>query len=153
METNLSINGSTHSVDIEKDMPLLWVLRDHLKMTGTKFGCGVAFCGACTVLVDGQPIRSCITPAAVVEGREIQTIEEIDTDVTKAVRKAWTELNVVQCGYCQSGQIMSAIGLLSNNTNPSTDQIDQFMWGNVCRCATYQRIRAAIQRAAQILEG
>ena len=153
MQTSLSINGSTHSVDIEKDVPLLWVLRDHLKMTGTKFGCGVAFCGACTVLVDGQPIRSCITPAAVVEGREIQTIEEIDTDVTKAVRKAWTELNVVQCGYCQSGQIMSAIGLLSNNTNPSTDQIDQFMWGNACRCATYQRIRAAIQRAAQILEG
>ena len=153
MQTSLSINGSTHSVDIEKDMPLLWVLRDHLKMTGTKFGCGVAFCGACTVLVDGQPIRSCVTPAAVVEGREIQTIEEIDTDVAKAVRKAWTELNVVQCGYCQSGQIMSAIGLLSNNPNPSTDQIDQFMWGNVCCCATYQRIRTAIQRAAQILEG
>ena len=153
MQTNLSINGFTHSVDIEKDMPLLWVLRDHLKMTGTKFGCGVAFCGACTVLVDGQPIRSCITPAAVVEGREIQTIEEIDTDVAKAVRKAWSELNVVQCGYCQSGQIMSAIGLLSNNSNPSTDQIDQFMWGNACRCATYQRIRVAIQRAAQILEG
>ena len=153
MQTSLNINGSTHSVDIEKDMPLLWVLRDHLKMTGTKFGCGVAFCGACTVLVDGQPIRSCVTPAAVVEGREIQTIEQIDTDVAKAVRKAWTELNVVQCGYCQSGQIMSAIGLLSNTPNPSTDQIDQFMWGNVCRCATYQRIRAAIQRAAQILEG
>ena len=153
MQTSLSINGSTHSVDIEKDMPLLWVLRDHLKMTGTKFGCGVAFCGACTVLVDGQPIRSCVTPAAVVEGREIQTIEEIDTDVAKAVRKAWAELNVVQCGYCQSGQIMSAIGLLSNNPNPSIDQIDQFMWGNVCRCATYQRIRTAIQRAAQILEG
>ena len=153
MQTSLSINGSTHSVDIEKDVPLLWVLRDHLKMTGTKFGCGVAFCGACTVLVDGQPIRSCVTPAAVVEGRKIQTIEKIDTDVAKAVRKAWTELNVVQCGYCQSGQIMSAIGLLSNNPNPSTDQIDQFMWGNACRCATYQRIRAAIQRAAQILEG
>ena len=153
MQTSLTINGSTHSVDIEKDMPLLWVLRDHLKMTGTKFGCGVAFCGACTVLVDGQPIRSCVTPAAVVEGRKIQTIEEIDTDVAKAVQKAWTELNVVQCGYCQSGQIMSAIGLLSNTPNPSTDQIDQFMWGNVCRCATYQRIRAAIQRAAQILEG
>ena len=153
MQTSLTINGSTHSVDIEKDMPLLWVLRDHLKMTGTKFGCGVAFCGACTVLVDGQPIRSCVTPATVVEGREIQTIEQIDTDVAKAVRKAWTELNVVQCGYCQSGQIMSAIGLLSNTPNPSTDQIDQFMWGNVCRCATYQRIRAAIQRAAQILEG
>ena len=153
MQTDLTINGTTHRVDIENDMPLLWVLRDRLQLTGTKFGCGVAFCGACTVLVDGQPIRSCVTPAAQVEGKEIATIDGIDSAVAQAVRAAWTKLNVVQCGYCQSGQIMSAIGLLSNTPKPSTDEIDQFMWGNACRCATYQRIRAAIQRAAEILEG
>ena len=153
MQTDLTINGTTHRVDIENDMPLLWVLRDRLQLTGTKFGCGVAFCGACTVLVDGQPIRSCVTPAAQVKDKAIETIDGIHSEVAQAVRVAWTELNVVQCGYCQSGQIMSAIGLLSNTPNPSTDEIDQYMWGNACRCATYQRIRAAIQRAAEILEG
>ena len=153
MQTDLTINGTTHRVDIENDMPLLWVLRDRLQLTGTKFGCGVAFCGACTVLVDGQPIRSCVTPAAQVKDKAIETIDGIHSAVAQAVRVAWTELNVVQCGYCQSGQIMSAIGLLSNTPNPSTDEIDQYMWGNACRCATYQRIRAAIQRAAKILEG
>ncbi len=153
MQTNLTVNGIPHSVDTDEGMPLLWVLRDRLKMTGTKFGCGVAACGACTVLVDGSPTRSCVTPAQQVAGKEISTIEGINTPVAKAVQQAWAELNVVQCGYCQSGQIMSAVGLLSNNQQPTDEQINQHMRGNACRCATYQRIRAAIHRAADILEG
>lgn len=152
MQANIEINGSKQTVEVEPGMPLLWVLRDRLKLTGTKYGCGVAFCGACTVLVDGTPTRSCVTPVESLAGKEVQTIEGVNSKVATAVRQAWTELNVVQCGYCQSGQIVSAIGLLSSNPQPSVEEIEQYMWGNACRCATYQRIRAAIQRAAEILE-
>ena len=152
MSVNLNLNGKTYAVDATPDKPLLWILRDDLKMTGTKYGCGVAFCGACTVLVDGQPVRSCQTYTNAIEGRQITTIEGLDSDVASAVKQAWTELNVVQCGYCQSGQIMSAVGLLSQNQAPASEEIDQYMWGNACRCATYQRIRAAIERASEIIQ-
>jgi isoquinoline 1-oxidoreductase alpha subunit len=130
----------------------LWVILDELKLTGTKFGCGVASCGACTVHVDGQPVRSCQTYVEDVAGSEITTIEGANTKVASAVHQAWNELSVVQCGYCQSGQIMSAIGLLSENPKPTVAEIEDYMWGNACRCATYQRIRAAVQRASDILE-
>ncbi len=153
MQANLQINGTDRTVEAEQGMPLLWVLRDRLKMTGTKYGCGVAFCGACTVLVDGRPTRSCVTPIESVDGKAVQTIEGLDSQVAVAVQQAWAELNVVQCGYCQSGQIVSAIGLLSTNPKPTVEEIEQHMWGNACRCATYQRIRAAVERAAKILEG
>ncbi len=153
MQADININGSQHTVEAEQGMPLLWVLRDRLKLTGTKFGCGVAFCGACTVLVDGRPTRSCVTPVESLAGKTVQTIEGLDSPVAAAVQQAWTELNVVQCGYCQSGQIVSAVGLLSTNPKPTVAEIEQHMWGNACRCATYQRIRAAVQRAAEILEG
>ncbi|MCY3982712.1 MAG: (2Fe-2S)-binding protein [Roseovarius sp.] len=152
MLSSININGQTRSVDVPEGMPLLWVIRDELELTGTKFGCGVASCGACTVHVDGEPTRSCVTYVEDVEGAEITTIEGVASEVASAVNQAWNELNVVQCGYCQSGQIMSAIGLLSENRNPSVKDIDDYMWGNACRCATYQRIRAAVQRASQILE-
>ncbi|MDE0308267.1 MAG: (2Fe-2S)-binding protein [Acidiferrobacterales bacterium] len=153
MEVNLHLNGQTYPVEAVEGKPLLWVIRDDLKLTGTKYGCGVAFCGACTVLVDGQPVRSCQTYLNSLEGREVTTIEGLDSEVAAAVQKAWIELNVVQCGYCQSGQILSAVGLLSRTPAPTTDEIDRHMWGNVCRCATYQRIRSAVQRASQILQG
>ena len=152
MTTSLTINGQTHSVDAPEGTPLLWVIRDELKLTGTKFGCGVASCGACTVHVDGQPTRSCQTFIEDVDGAEVTTIEGLNSDVASAVHQAWNEFSVVQCGYCQSGQIMSAIGLLSENRTPAADEIDDYMWGNACRCATYQRIRAAIKRASEILE-
>ncbi len=152
MPTSLTINGQTHEVDVPEGMPLLWVIRDELKLTGTKFGCGVSSCGACTVHIDGQPARSCQTFIEDVEGLEITTIEGVASDVARAVHQAWNELSVVQCGYCQSGQIMSAIGLLSENRTPSVNEIESYMWGNACRCATYQRIRAAVQRASEILE-
>ena len=153
MAISLNLNGKTYEVDAEPDTPLLWVIRDDLKMTGTKFGCGVAACGACTVHLDGQPARSCQTYIGDVEGVEITTIEAMaDSKIGAAVQQAWVELDVVQCGYCQSGQIMSAVGLLSENAKPSAAQIDEYMHGNACRCATYQRIRAGIQRAAEILE-
>ncbi len=150
--TELNINGKRTTVDVDAGTPLLWVIRDELKLTGTKFGCGVAACGACTVHVDGQPVRSCQTFLEDVEGAEITTIEGVAGEAAKAVQQAWAELDVVQCGYCQSGQIMQAVGLLSETRRPSVEAIEGYMWGNACRCATYQRIRAAVQRAAEIME-
>ncbi|MEO1025670.1 MAG: (2Fe-2S)-binding protein [Pseudomonadota bacterium] len=153
MTISLNLNGTTHEVEAEPGTPLLWVIRDELKMTGTKFGCGVASCGACTVHLDGVPARSCQTYVEDLDGIEITTIEAMETNnIGAAVQQAWVELDVVQCGYCQSGQIMSAVGLLSENPKPSAQDIDDYMYGNACRCATYQRIRAGIQRAAEILE-
>lgn len=153
MTVKLKLNGTTHVVDAEPGTPLLWVIRDELKMTGTKFGCGVASCGACTVHLNGEPVRSCQTYVEDVEDAEITTIEAIGKDkVGAAVQQAWVELDVVQCGYCQSGQIMTAVGLLTENPKPSADEIDEYMWGNACRCATYQRIRKGVQRASEILE-
>ncbi|MBI2253663.1 MAG: (2Fe-2S)-binding protein [Proteobacteria bacterium] len=147
----LNINGQNHDLDVEPEMPLLWVLRDRLNMTGTKFGCGVAQCGACTVHVDGESRRSCSTMVGDVVGSEITTIEGLDGKVAKAVQTAWQKLDVVQCGYCQSGQIMSAIALLSMIEKPTDADIDAGMEGNICRCGTYQRIRAAIHEAAKSL--
>jgi len=146
----LNVNGKRVEVDAETDTPLLWVLRDYLDMTGTKFGCGMALCGACTVHIDGQPTRSCVTPASAVAGKRITTIEAIGaTQAGKAVQDAWVAENVPQCGYCQSGQVMSAAALLASKRNPSDADIDRAMAGNICRCATYPRIRAAIKRAAR----
>ena len=148
----LLINEQEQEVDVADDMPLLWVLRDVVGLTGTKFGCGVALCGACTVHLDGRPIRSCITPVANVVGKKITTIEAISQDKAgRAVQDAWRRLDVVQCGYCQSGQIMSAAALVRDNPHPTDADIDAAMAGNVCRCATYVRIRAAIKEAAQSL--
>ncbi len=144
----LSVNGVAHELDVPPDMPLLWALRDTLAMTGTKFGCGQALCGACTVHLDGTAVRSCQTPVGDAAGAEIVTIEGANGKVAEAVQASWRELDVVQCGYCQSGQIMSAIALLSDNAKPTDDDIDAAMDGNICRCGTYQRIRAAIHDAA-----
>lgn len=152
MAISLNLNGKTHEVDAEPGTPLLWVIRDELKLTGTKFGCGVASCGACTVHLDGEPVRSCQTYVEDVENAQITTIEGLNSKAAEAVQSAWIELDVVQCGYCQSGQIMSAVGLLSENPNPTPEEIDEYMNGNACRCATYQRIRAAILRASEIME-
>jgi len=147
----LTINGKTRSVDAAPDTPLLWVLRDNLEMTGTKFGCGIAQCGACTVHIDGAATRSCITPVSAVAGKKITTIEAVGANtVDKAVQKAWLEVDVPQCGYCQSGQIMSAIALLAKNKTPSDADIDAAMSGNICRCGTYSQIRAAIHVAANL---
>jgi isoquinoline 1-oxidoreductase alpha subunit len=149
MAFTINVNSQTHSVDVDDDTPLLWVLRDVLGMTGTKFGCGAALCGACTVHIDGVATRSCITPIDSVGGSAITTIEAIgETPLGKAVQKAWLDLEVVQCGYCQSGQIMSAAALLVENSGPSDADIDDAMYGNICRCGTYPRIRAAIKQAA-----
>ncbi|QJE74106.1 (2Fe-2S)-binding protein [Aerophototrophica crusticola] len=148
----LNINGQERKVDVPADMPLLWVLRDELDMTGTKFGCGQALCGACTVHVDGQPTRSCQLSAADAQGAKITTIEGIQGKVAKAVQGAWQKLDVAQCGYCQSGQIMAAVSLLSQTPDPSDGDIEAAMDGNVCRCATYVRIKAAIKDAAQTLK-
>ena len=154
MTIKLKINGAERSVEAEPGTPLLWVIRDELKLTGTKFGCGVASCGACTVHVDGEPTRSCQTYIEDVEGAEVSTIEAIGDDkIGAAVQQAWKELDVVQCGYCQSGQIMSAVGLLKETPKPTLEEIDAYMDGNACHCATYQRIRAGIQRASEIVEG
>ena len=153
MAITLRINGKSETVTAAQDTPLLWVLRDHLGLTGTKFGCGVAQCGACTVHVDGTPIRSCITAHEDVEGTEIVTIEGLSGKAAQVIRAAWKAIDVPQCGYCQSGQIMSAVGLLTENPKPSVEEIHDYMDGNACRCATYQRIRAGIQRASDIMEG
>ena len=146
----LRINGLEHELDVPDDMPLLWVLRDVVGLTGTKFGCGVALCGACTVHLDGRPIRSCITPVASVIGKSVTTIEAIGKTASgEKIQKAWLNVEVVQCGYCQSGQIMSAAALIESNPNPSDADIDAAMSGNICRCGTYTRIRAAIKQASQ----
>jgi aerobic-type carbon monoxide dehydrogenase small subunit (CoxS/CutS family) len=144
----LDVNRRRAEVDVAPETPLLWVLRDHLGLTGTKFGCGIAQCGACTVHVDGVPQRSCQIPVSQVEGREVLTIEGLDRDRSHALQRAWIAEEVPQCGYCQSGQIMSAAALLEENPDPSDDEIDRFMAGNICRCGTYNRIRSAIRRAA-----
>lgn len=151
--TSLDINGKKVNVDLPDDTPLLWTLRDQLGMTGTKYGCGMALCGACTVHVNGQPVRSCTTPLSAVAGKKITTIEGLSAKNDHPVQKAWIELDVPQCGFCQSGQIMSAAALLAKNANPSDNDIDAAMAGNICRCGTYQRIRAGIHRAAQIKKG
>jgi isoquinoline 1-oxidoreductase alpha subunit len=145
----LNINGQSHTLDVSDDTPLLWALRDVVGLTGTKFGCGIALCGACTVHVDGQAIRSCVTPVAAVQDRKIVTIEAMEQDpIGQRVQAAWRELDVVQCGYCQSGQIMSAAALLATKPRPTDADIDSAMSGNICRCGTYSRIREAIKRAA-----
>jgi isoquinoline 1-oxidoreductase alpha subunit len=146
----LSVNGADHEVDAPQDMPLLWVLRDLMGLTGTKFGCGIAQCGACTVHADGVPMRSCVTPVGAIAGKAITTIEGLSADGSHPVQKAWAELDVVQCGYCQSGQIMAAVALLTLVNNPDDAQIDAAMSGNICRCGTYPRIRAAVHRAAEL---
>jgi isoquinoline 1-oxidoreductase subunit alpha len=146
-----NLNGKSQTVDVPPQMPLLWVLRDTLGMTGTKFGCGMALCGACTVHQNGQAIRACVTPVSSVAGKNITTIEGLSPDSTHAVQKAWMELDVPQCGYCQSGQIMAAAGLLAKKAKPTDADIDEVMRGNICRCGTYQSIRQAIHRASEIL--
>jgi isoquinoline 1-oxidoreductase subunit alpha len=149
MSFSIKVNGDTHSVDVESDTPLLWVLRDVLGMTGTKFGCGIAQCGACTVHIDGNPVRSCLLPIGAIVNRSVTTIEGIGaTPAGAKVQKAWLELEVIQCGYCQSGQIMSAAALLAGTPHPDDSDIDAAMAGNICRCGTYVRIREAIKRAA-----
>ena len=148
MAINLTVNGAEKSVDVDPNMPLLWVIRETLGLTGTKFGCGMALCGACTVHLDGNPIRSCVTPVSAVAGKAVTTIEGLSTDRSHPVQKAWIELQVPQCGYCQSGQIMSACALLVKKPKPTDEDIDTAMSGNLCRCGTYQRIRAAIHKAA-----
>ena len=151
MRTRLRINQRNFDVEAAPDTPLLWVLRDELGLTGTKYGCGKALCGACTVFVDGRPVRSCTLPHLAIGGKEITTIEGVDTEASRAVQTAWLEIDVAQCGYCQSGQILAATALLERNRSPSDDDIDRAMNGNICRCATYARIRAAIHRAADRL--
>ncbi|MFW1678135.1 (2Fe-2S)-binding protein [Pontibacter sp. JAM-7] len=151
MPVTLNINGVDQTVDVTPDTPLLWVIRDGLKMTGTKFGCGMAMCGACTVHLDGQPVRSCSTPAQLAEGKKITTIEGLDSPVAQAVQTAWNDHQVPQCGYCQSGQIMSAIALLEKTPQPDDAAIDAAMSGNICRCNTYVRIRSAIKHAAELI--
>lgn len=150
--TRLQINGLAKDISVPDNMPLLWVLRDELGMTGTKFGCGMALCGACTVHADGEPIRACVTPVSAVAGQAIATIEAMGADpVGAVVQQAWVENNVAQCGYCQAGQIMTAVKLLKSTPRPTEQQIDDAMSGNICRCGTYSRIRAAIQQAARQL--
>ena len=150
---SLNVNGVSRELDAQPEMPLLWALRDLLKLTGTKYGCGKALCGACTVHLDGQPIRACVTPVSAVAGKKITTIEGLSADGDHPVQRAWIELDVVQCGWCQSGQVLAAAALLEANNNPSDADIDAAMDGNICRCGTYPRIRAAIKRAAEIKRG
>jgi isoquinoline 1-oxidoreductase alpha subunit len=147
---SLNVNGKDYSLDVDQQMPLLWVIRDFVGLKGTKFGCGIAQCGACTVHLEGTPIRSCSYPVSAAEGKKITTIEGISENIDHAVQKAWIELQVPQCGYCQSGQIMSAVALLKQKPKPTDEDIDVAMQGNLCRCGTYQRIRSAIHRAAEL---
>lgn len=148
--TALLVNGERREVDADPGMPVLWALRDLLGLTGAKYGCGMALCGSCTVLLDGQPIRSCVTPISAAEGKGITTIEGLSADGTHPLQLAWQEVNVPQCGYCQTGQLMSAAALLQTNSEPSDDEIAAAMAGNICRCGTYPRIKAAIRRAAEL---
>ena len=150
MALTLNINGRDYEIDADPQMPLLWAIREKAGLNGTKFGCGIAQCGACTVIVDGNAVRSCNTPAATAVGKAIRTIEGVSENNDHPVQKAWQELTVPQCGYCQSGQIMSAVALLEKRADPSDNEIDKAMAGNICRCGTYPRIRAAIHRAAEI---
>jgi len=150
---SLVVNGSGHTIEVAPETPLLWVLRDDLNLTGTKFGCGMALCGACTVHINGEATRSCITPISSVAGKKVTTIEGLSADGSHPVQRAWIEEDVPQCGYCQSGQIMCAVALLSQKRNPSDADINDFMSGNICRCGTYQRIRKAIRRAASTMTG
>ncbi len=146
---NINVNEQNHQIDVDEDTPLLWVLRDHLNLVGTKYGCGIAQCGACTVHIDGRAIRSCITPIATIGDQKITTIEGLSDDASHPVQQAWIEHDVPQCGYCQSGQIMTAAAFVKDNRNPSDDQIAEAMNGNICRCGTYTRIRAAVKTAAK----
>src|SRR5204863_7171363 len=148
MAVSLSVNGKSYSVDVPPQVPLLWVLRDVVGLTGTKFGCGMAQCGACTVHLDGQAVRSCVLPVSAVAGRMVTTIEGLSPDGSHPVQKAWIDADVVQCGYCQPGQIMSAAALIAHNPSPSDDDIDAALAGNICRCGTYQRVREAVRKAA-----
>ena len=152
MAVSLTVNGRDVTLDADPDTPLLWALRDELRLTGTKYGCGVAQCGACTVMLDGHTRRACVTPIRLLEGADIRTIEAMDGAAAEAVQAAWVGLNVPQCGYCQSGQVVTATHLLEQNPKPSDEEIDQAMAGNVCRCATYARIRQAIRQASDALE-
>ncbi len=153
MAIAITVNGKPKKIEAEPDTPLLWVLRDHLKLTGTKYGCGMAQCGACTVHLDGEPIRSCITPIRQVEGREVDTIENLSNNTIGAVlQESWLTHDVIQCGYCQAGQLMSATALLTKKTDPSNEDIETSMAGNICRCGTYIRIRSAIKHAAGIIK-
>jgi isoquinoline 1-oxidoreductase subunit alpha len=147
----LTVNGNEHTLDLDPNMPLLWAIRDQIGLTGTKYGCGIAQCGSCVVYLNGAPVRSCATPLSAAAGGAVTTIEGLDTPAGRAVQKAWEELDVVQCGFCQSGQILSAAALLANNPEPTEADINAVMSGNICRCATYARIRAAIKRAAEQL--
>jgi isoquinoline 1-oxidoreductase alpha subunit len=147
----LNVNSNDYTVDVDAQMPLLWVIRDFVGLKGTKFGCGMSQCGACTIHLDGTPIRSCMTPVSQAVGKKITTIEGADGNVAEAVQKAWIELQVPQCGYCQSGQVMSAVALLKTNKKPTDSDIDAAMQGNLCRCGTYMRIRQAIHRAAEMI--
>jgi len=153
MSSSITINGQLRQVDVPDSMPLLWFLRDTLQLTGTKYGCGMAVCGACTVHIDGQAIRSCVTPVSAAYGKSVTTIEGLSADGSHPLQIAWLKNNVPQCGYCQAGQIMSAADLLSKNPEPSVDEIHTAMQGNICRCGTYLRIRSAIQDAAQLMKG
>ena len=149
----LAVNGKQQRVDVSPDVPLLWVIREDLRLTGSKYGCGMALCGACTVHLDGTPVRSCVTPVSAASGKKVTTIEGLSPQGTHPVQRAWIELDVPQCGFCQSGQIMSAAALLAQKASPSDADIDSAMAGNICRCGTYQRIRAAIHRAAALKKG
>ena len=153
MPVTLILNGEKTSIDAAPDTPLLWALRDHLGLTGVKFGCGIAQCGACTVHIDDQPLRACVTPLAALENRRVTTIEGLSGPIADALRDAWTEIDVPQCGYCQGGQLMSAAALLAANPDPSDDDIDQALAGNICRCASYMRIRRALKSAAAAVKG